>query len=60
MFRGGKKHKKNKKGIIVCNRKRKDRDNEKLSSSQMQQLLSQFKLNKPNKVTLLYDYRYYQ
>lgn len=61
MFRGGKRHKKNKgaKSQFTINCSGKKKDKEKLNEAQMQHLLSQFKLNNPKKVQLVYDYRYY-
>lgn len=66
MYRGGKKHRKNKhkdkeeRYQYVPNKtKKKDKRREMLSETQMQELLSQFKLNDYNKAKVLgYAYRY--
>lgn len=66
MYRGGKKHRKNKhkdkqeRYQYVPNKsKKKNKRKETLTEEQMQELLSQFKLNDYNKVTVLdYAYRY--
>ena len=58
MYKGGKKHKKNKGASrFVIQSTKKERKKEALNYEQMTKLLNQFKLNNPKEVELVYDIR---